>query len=487
MALAINNNLMSNNVTRNLQTHYGNLNRSTQRLSSGLRVSSASDDAAGLAIRELMRADIAALGQGVRNANDGISMIQTADGALGVIDSKLIRMKELAEQASSDTYTNAQRTLINQEYQSMADEITRIAEDTDFNGKKLLNGDGGKYEKEVGDFAAAPANTVVKLKDADGVTTLTATAGTETITAVNRNKEGIAVQTKFTATAKDQTVVYTQADIDGTANDGDPTDATTLTGSKIIFDRSKTTATEVTENIEVEAASNLGKLYAKAATENRLQMEQSTDGGKTWTTVADTTAGTTAGASVRITVFGEGTKRVDTFMVDKKSDGSASAGVFSLDAGEFTTDTANDTKITISSENFTSTNVHFGSSSASTDSYQVNVGRSTASALGVGDEVSDHLLTKSSAKLALDNIDKAIKLKDASRAELGSTQNRLNATIENITIQKENLQAAESRISDVDVATEMTEFNKQQILANAAVSMLSQANNLPKMAQKLLG
>ncbi|WP_290925378.1 flagellin [Halodesulfovibrio sp.] len=89
--------------------------------------------------------------------------------------------------------------------------------------------------------------------------------------------------------------------------------------------------------------------------------------------------------------------------------------------------------------------------------------------------------------MALVNIDEAIKMKDATRATLGATQNRLSATIENISIQKENLQAAESRISDVDVATEMTEFNKQQILANAAVSMLSQANNLPKMAQKLLG
>ena len=99
----------------------------------------------------------------------------------------------------------------------------------------------------------------------------------------------------------------------------------------------------------------------------------------------------------------------------------------------------------------------------------------------------DDVLTAAGAKTALDNIGKAITAKDAMRADLGSTQNRLQATIENISIQKENLQAAESRISDVDVATEMTEFNKQQILANAAVSMLSQANNLPKMAQKLLG
>ena len=488
MALAINNNLMANNVTRNLQGHYGKLNQSTQRLSSGLRVSSAADDAAGLAIRELMRADIAALGQGVRNANDGISMIQTADGALGVIDSKLIRMKELAEQASTDTYTADQRKLINQEYQAMAKEITRIAQDTDFNGKKLLNGDGGDYVEGKGDLTAAPANTVTTAKDADGVTTLTATAGTEKVSFVNLTKDGFAVQTDFTATAKDQKIVYKQASAAGTANDGDATDVATLDGSKIVFDREATTATEVTSELDVKNTSDLGKFYKKAIDEKRLTMEQSTDGGQTWTTVADPTGGSTAGASVRLTVVGDGTKRVDTFMVEKTAAGATAAGVFTLENdGGFSLSTTNDSKINIETKNMTSTGIHFGSSSASTDSYQAEIGRATASALGVGEDVGDTVLTKFDAKIALDNITNAIKTKDATRADLGATQNRLSATIENISIQKENLQAAESRISDVDVATEMTEFNKQQILANAAVSMLSQANNLPKMAQKLLG
>ncbi len=106
----------------------------------GLRVNSAADDAAGLAVRELMRSDITSLNQGVRNANDGISMIQTADGALSVIDEKLIRMKELAEQAATGTYTDDQRMIIDSEYQAMASEITRISNATDFNGIHLLNG-----------------------------------------------------------------------------------------------------------------------------------------------------------------------------------------------------------------------------------------------------------------------------------------------------------------------------------------------------------
>ena len=140
MALTINNNLMAATAARNLNNAYSKLSTSTQRLSSGLRINSSADDAAGLAVRELMRADIASLNQGVRNANDAISLIQTADGALQVIDEKLIRMKELAEQAATGTYTSDQRLIIDSEYQAMASEITRIASATDFNGIYLLNG-----------------------------------------------------------------------------------------------------------------------------------------------------------------------------------------------------------------------------------------------------------------------------------------------------------------------------------------------------------
>jgi flagellin len=140
MSMVINNNLMAQNAARNLNNAYGRLGLSTQRLSSGLRINGAADDAAGLAIRELMRAEISSMRQGIRNANDAISMIQTADGALQVIDEKLIRMKELATQAATGTYNSDQRLIIDSEYQAMASEITRIANATKFNGIYLLNG-----------------------------------------------------------------------------------------------------------------------------------------------------------------------------------------------------------------------------------------------------------------------------------------------------------------------------------------------------------
>ena len=243
-----------------------------------------------------MRSDIAALNQGVRNANDGISLIQTADGALSVIDEKLIRMKELAEQAATGTYDSTQRLLIDSEYQQMASEITRIANATDFNGIKLLDG-----------------NLSSDTHDGSGLT-------------------------------------------------------------------------------------STGKLK-----------------------------------------------------------------------------------------------IHFGTANDSAeDYYYIQIGTATASAMRVGNQsdpttAGHNISPQENAQKALQAINNAIVSKDNIRAHLGALQNRLENTISNLSIQAENLQAAESRISDVDVATEMTNFVRNQILTQSAVSMLGQANSLPQMALSLIG
>ncbi|KPJ74009.1 MAG: flagellin [Planctomycetes bacterium SM23_25] len=137
--LAIKNNLMAENASRYLAQSYDALAKSVERLSSGLRINGAADDAAGLAVRELMRADIAVLRQGARNAQDGISMLQTAEGAMQVIDEALVRMKELAEQSATATYSDTQRAIMDAEFQEMANEIDRIAKSTTFNTILLLN------------------------------------------------------------------------------------------------------------------------------------------------------------------------------------------------------------------------------------------------------------------------------------------------------------------------------------------------------------
>ena len=154
--LAIKSNMMAQNAARHLATSYDSLARSVERLSSGLRINSARDDAAGLAVRELMRADIAVLRQGAKNAQDGISMLQTAEGVMQTIDGCLVRMKELAEQAATGTYTVTQRGLMDDEFQEMADEIDRIAQATEFNSIVLLNDSAGSAVKiQVGDGSTA--------------------------------------------------------------------------------------------------------------------------------------------------------------------------------------------------------------------------------------------------------------------------------------------------------------------------------------------
>ncbi len=293
MSLVINHNLMAMNANRNLAESYGRLAVSTRRLSSGLRIGTAADDAAGLAVRELMRADVKSLNQGIRNANDAISMIQTADGALGVIDEKLIRMKELATQAATGTYNSDQRLIIDSEYQAMASEITRIANATDFNGIHLLNGN---------------------------------------MSGANSAHSGAGL--KSTGPVK----------------------------------------------------------------------------------------------------------------------------------------------------------VHFGTANDSAeDYYYISIDTATASALGVGLGADNSISTQALAQASLDKLNNAIISKDKIRANLGALQNRLQNTITNLSIQAENVQAAESRISDVDVATEMTEFVRNQILTQSAVAMLSQANSMPRMAMQLIG
>ena len=139
MALVIKNNLMAERAGRQLGRSYESLATSVERLSSGLRINSSKDDAAGLAVRELIRADIAVLRQGSRNARDGISMLQTAEGAMAVVNELLIRMKELAEQAATDSYSLTQRTIMDNEFQQLASEITRIAGSAGFNSVFLLD------------------------------------------------------------------------------------------------------------------------------------------------------------------------------------------------------------------------------------------------------------------------------------------------------------------------------------------------------------
>lgn len=276
MGLVINHNMMAQSALRNLTATYRQLSESIEALSSGLRVNSADDDAAGLAVREDMRANIAALSQGVRNANDAISMLQTFDGAAQVIDEKLVRMKELAEQAATGTYNSDQLSIMNDEFDKMRDEVQRIANATEFNDIYGLNSSG-------------------------------------TIT------------------------------------------------------------------------------------------------------------------------------------------------------------------------------IHFGTGNNSArDYYDVSEQNLTIGSAGL-DISGLTIANQASARAALTTINSAMVSKDTARAHFGAMMQRLENTVAALEIQRENLQAAESQVSDVDVAREMANLTKNQVLAQAGVAMLAQANTVPQMALTLLG
>ena len=470
----VNHNQMATNVANTLTDHYSNLQTSTRRLSSGLRINSAADDAAGLAIRELMRSDIAALQQGARNANDAISLIQTADGALGVIDEKLVRMKELAEQASTGTYDATQRKMIDDEYQAMAAEITRIANATDFNGIHLLDGSlEGQHDGETAPPTGAlkvhfgTANDAAEDYYFLNINDCTAEAlGLGKGATLDNMLDRLSVKFKnslsaqidaaegdlFTAAAKGalQKLVDTyandfkselsvlakggEANIDGVmkiwnAEQGD--DGSFLSGGK-----------ETGYHLEFfEDKDEFAKLsdrdkekwqfaWAKAALYNYGHPEELSE-------ALQKTYGFVAGEMGTLKEFDAG-----------------SAGDVDAEAFE---------KLR---------------SAALAEVYEAS---KTFSAGGRS------IATQEEAQMSLVAVNNAIVAKDNVRASLGATQNRLENTVTNLTIQAENLQAAESRISDVDVATEMTQFVRNQILTQSAVAMLSQANSMPQMAMQLIG
>lgn len=361
--MIINTNVSAMNAHRQLGANQNNMQNSMEKLSSGMRINRAGDDAAGLAISEKMRAQVNGLDQASRNAQDGISLIQTAEGALGETHDILQRMRELAVQSSNDTNTDNDRTEIQNEVNQLRSEIDRISSDTEFNTKKLLTGGLGG--------AVSQDNTQTTVLDVAGVAkvaTSGAKADTYTITAV---ADGLSM----TNTAGDKTQVISNTD-----------GAQQLNFSEF--------------GISIE-----------------------TNGGY----AADSALG----------------------------DVVVTAGSLTFQIG------ANEGQNT-----------------------QLSINDMSSSGLGVN---TLSVATQETADEAITTIQTAIDLVSAERSKLGSVQNRLDHTISNLNNSSENLSAAESRIRDVDMAKEMMEMTKNNILSQASQSMLAQANQQPQSVLQLLG
>ena len=404
MASTINTNIASMNAQRNLGLSAGSLSTSMQRLSSGLRVNSAKDDAAGLAIAERMNTQVKGLAVAARNANDGISLAQTAEGALGKVGDMLQRMRELAVQSSNATNSKADRTALQAEVKQLSDEIDRVAKQTSFNGAKILDGSFAGALFQVG--ANAGENiTVGALTDSSA--------------------EGLAK------------VNYAQVSIASV-------DTASITGYATAID-SASTADALTITVDGQTT-NLGDIKAAGSAVERLGQVVSAINAKT----ADT------GVTAFLTKNDNGTYKME--LASSKIDATTGAAeIPTLSAG-----------FSVVSTGMTPPTFVAASGTATTGIDNVKVD------------------TQKDAWVALKKIDSAIDQVNSARADLGALQSRFENSVGNIEIQAENLSASRGRIVDADFAKETANLSRTQILQQAGVAMVAQANQLPQGVLSLL-
>ncbi|XOQ49352.1 MAG: Flagellin [Eubacteriales bacterium] len=410
--MRIQHNISALNANRMLGINNDKVSKNLEKLSSGYKINRAGDDAAGLAISEKMRGQIRGLDQATNNANDGISLVQTAEGALNETASILQRMKELATQSSNGTYQNAvDRENISKEVESLKSEITRIATSTNFNKINLLDG------------------------SLDLGSTATATIGTTKVTLNGVAK--LSTTTPVTGASDAATVTFAdgQNNASGsiTAAFDDATGGLTITlGTKDT--EASFTAEQITAAVRAAAAA-----YANGGTTNALEISQ-------------------LYSSFEVKFEGAITGAADASLTATATPMGASGGNDGL-------------------------TLQIGASNSPDQQVTLKIGNMTTAGLGLTDVEVD---TQENALAAISTIDDAINIVSGVRADLGALQNRLEHTVSNLGVTSENLTSAESRIRDVDMAKEMMDMTKNNVLAQAAQSMLAQANQQPQNVLKLL-
>ena len=400
--MRIQHNIMAMNAYRNYANNTSALSKNLEKLSSGYKINRAGDDAAGLAISEKMRAQITGLDKAQDNAKDGISLVQTAEGALTEVHDMLNRMYELAEQSANGTFEDGtDRKQLQKEVDQLKSEINRIADSANFNGIKLLDGSmaANGTTKINGVAAGAKAGVDVSIV-ADS---LFAEDGTRSelkfsLAAVSTGKEGVVVKKDGVTISLEKGKDYSAADI------------------QALLAKAKTSGTGVTEDM------------MKSVQNATITGAGVTNGPKPWTTLAKVTGTAQANQGKPLTL-------------------------------------------------------QIGDTSDSFNQLKVGIKDCHVDALGLTDmKIGD----QDSAAKALDKIKSAINYVSDVRGTLGATQNRLDHTINNLSVMQENIQDAESTIRDTDVADEMMAYTKNNILIQSAQAMLAQANQVPQGVLQLL-
>ena len=500
MAQVINTNIMSLNAQRNLNQTNSAMSQSIERLSSGLRINSAADDAAGLAISERFTSQIKGMDQAIRNANDGLSFAQTAEGALDEVGNMAQRIRELAVQSANDSNSQSDREAINQEVQSLIDEVNRISDSTQFNGQNILDGSSGQLKFQVGanqgqtievsgvDARASSLGAVTQETGGlDANAGVFENNGTSDGVVLTSSTSGLADGDQFSVNGVTFTYEATATDVDtgaGTFNTVDDlVDAvnrsTTDSGVQAVKDESlevnlgsvtvsATTAQTLTLNGQTFdiGSNNLGSADEVASAINSSQLQ--TDGITASVNGDDQLVLTSSnGDSIDLQYDNSaGNSTIDGLYAAAAVDTTFEAGFeLQTEAGQ-TIDVQNVTNTPISDDNI---------------NMQTGTGNETSRTLN-----NLSVETQTDAADAITAMDFVISQVSSIRSELGAAQNRMESTISNLEVGSENLNAARSRIQDADFAKESSELTRNQVLQQAGTSMLAQANQLPQNALSLL-
>ncbi len=467
MSLTINTNISALTAQRNLTNSQSAMAQAIQRLSTGLRINGAADDAAGMAISDRLTAQVNGLNQAVRNANDGVSALQTADGSLNAVSNLLQRARELAVQSANDSNSAGDRASLNSEVSNILSELDRLATTVSFNNRKLLDGSYQNAQFQIGansgetvSFSIASVNTAdlgAKV-ETGGAVSSTALAGLTTSSTLTVN--GVAVTVGPASTIDDviNSVNLRQGD----------TKATAIKNTETIVQDSGFIALTTAGAVQTLTINGVSIALSTGNADANSSFIATVNG------VSNQTGVVVATNSVGLT-FTRASGGDISFLETSASVGVgsvvASTAARTFDAGfTLSVDLANSLTVVSST---VGTNLGFTSSliALGTTSKQIN-GLNISNVSGSND--------------AIQTIDFALSQLNGIRGDIGAVQNRFVSAISSLSVASENLSAARSRIQDADVAQETANLTKNQILIQAGVAVLAQANQLPSVALSLL-
>ncbi|WP_186248827.1 MULTISPECIES: flagellin [unclassified Burkholderia] len=507
--LGINSNINSLVAQQNLNGSQNALSQAITRLSSGKRINSAADDAAGLAIATRMQTQINGLNQGVSNSNDGVSMIQTASSGLSQITSSLQRIRQLAVQASSGSLSTSDQQALQQEVSQQISEVNRIASQTNYNGKNLLDGSAGNVSFQVG----ANVGQTITLNLTQSVSAASMGTGLPTNGATLGQLTGLSLTSAGAATTGTQTPAITTINILSDGQGGfkftDQNNQALASGAVTSLFGANTAGAGTALSLTPAAGGALGSITsvpaaATAATSSSVTAINATNAGNGSTVAGRAVAGTTLGTITGLSLDSNGgfiaanesgaTVTSITVLSDgaggfsfKDQNGNALSNTGGVITNVFTAASLTSATTTAGAQLVLNANIGTATTNATTQGLASQSAISSANLANVPPRVADiNISTTAGANQAMESIDNALATVNNIQATLGAAQNRFTAISTTQQAQATNLSQAQSQIQDANFAQETANLSKAQVLQQAGISVLAQANSLPQQVLKLL-